>query len=536
MKLRNSTERGGVLLVVLISSLIMGVTLGSYLQYTATQSRSIMKSQSWNAAIPVAEAGIEEALSHINDSVIGTNFALNGWTVVSNQFQRSGTINGGRYVARISTDRFPTITSVGYASGEKGTNEYRRTVRVTTTQYATGMNGMITKGNISMNGGTSIDSFDSTDPAYNTLGRYDAAKHKDNGYAASVYGNVTAETIYGSTGTGPTGSATGTVGDFAWVASHTGIEPGKYANDVNLAFPKVDAPWTFGSGGAASVGSASGGTVILTNFYYWSSRVTTTNIPTSPPPASAIVTNSTGTGYIAYPGYPSAPLGTIVTNINYTFSEKKNLPLPAPDRYVGTITTGPGSMRYYARVEGYWYPLGVTYTYSMTATNSLMSTNTYSKILSANTYEASNLRMSSTDYFLVTTNVTLYVRDDFQMTGQAQIDIAPGASLKVITGGDVSLAGKGIFNYTLDASHFSLYGMETTHSIAISGNAAFTGVIYAPNADVTMNGGGTTDYDVVGALISKSATLNGHFHFHYDEALGRARIQSKFNVASWREI
>jgi hypothetical protein len=51
-----------------------------------------------------------------------------------------------------------------------------------------------------------------------------------------------------------------------------------------------------------------------------------------------------------------------------------------------------------------------------------------------------------------------------------------------------------------------------------------------------MNGSGTTNYDVVGAIIGKTATLNGHFHFHYDEALGRARVLSKFNVASWREI
>ena len=58
MKLRISKQHGGALIVVLLSSLVMGVTLASYLQYTSTQSRSIMRSQSWNAAIPVAEAGI----------------------------------------------------------------------------------------------------------------------------------------------------------------------------------------------------------------------------------------------------------------------------------------------------------------------------------------------------------------------------------------------------------------------------------------------------------------------------------------------
>jgi Na+-transporting NADH:ubiquinone oxidoreductase subunit NqrC len=54
MKLRNSNEQGGILLVVLMTSLILGITLASYLQYTSTQSRSIMRSQAWNAAIPVS--------------------------------------------------------------------------------------------------------------------------------------------------------------------------------------------------------------------------------------------------------------------------------------------------------------------------------------------------------------------------------------------------------------------------------------------------------------------------------------------------
>lgn len=528
MKLKISKEQGGVLLVVLFTSIVMGVTLGSYLKFTTTQSRSIMKSQAWNAAIPVAEAGIEEGLAHINDSAIGTNFAINGWTVVSNQFQRSGTINGGRYMVRITTDRFPTITSYGWASGEKGTNEYSRIVRVTTTQYATGMRGLITKGNISMNGGTSIDSFDSGDPAYNTLGRYDAAKHKDNGYVASVFGNVIAETVYGSAGTGPTGSASGTVGDFAWVAGHSGIQPGKYANDVNLAFPTVQEPWT---GGALSL--PGGGTVALTNYSYWATKVTTSTVP-SPIPASGVITNGMGTITVAYPTYPSGVSG-IVTNVQVGYMEKKNLPTPPVGSYIGVITTV-GPNRIYNKVLGYSYPTN-TYTYSLTATNSAMTTNSYGSILTADRYEVSNLRMNGSDKILINgPNVTLYIRNDFQMTGNSEIVIAPGASLKIITAGDVSLAGNGVFNYNLDASKFSLYGMPSSHNISISGNAAFTGVIYAPDADVTMNGGGTTVYDVVGAIISNTATLNGHFHFHYDEALGRARIQSKFNVASWREV
>jgi hypothetical protein len=173
----------------------------------------------------------------------------------------------------------------------------------------------------------------------------------------------------------------------------------------------------------------------------------------------------------------------------------------------------------------------------MTATNSSTTSQDYTYVLRSDQYQVTDLSMSGNDSLLVLgTNVTLYITRDFSMTGNSQVIIAPGASLKVFVGGDVNLAGNGIFNYTLDASHFSLYGLPTNHNIAISGNAAFTGVVYAPQADLVMNGSGNTIYDVVGAIVANTATLHGHFQFHYDEALGRAKIQSKYNVASWHEI
>src|SRR6185295_5895143 len=128
MKLRTKSEQGGVLLVVLMSSLILGISLASYLQYTSNQSRSIMHSQAWNAAIPVAEAGIEEALAHINDSVVGTNWTHNGWTIVSNQFQKIGRVRGGDYVAQISPDKLPIITCTGYTTDGRSAQNIARAV------------------------------------------------------------------------------------------------------------------------------------------------------------------------------------------------------------------------------------------------------------------------------------------------------------------------------------------------------------------------------------------------------------------------
>jgi hypothetical protein len=512
-------------LVVLLSSVVVCISLGSYLQYTSTQSRSIFQSQVWNTAMPVAESGIEEGLAHINDSTIGTNLALNGWTVVGNQFQKSGTLPGGRYVANISTNTFPIITCTGYATNINKSREISRTVQVTTTRWATGMKGIITKGNISMVGITSMDSFDSEDEAYSTRGRYDASKHKDGGYAASVFGNVSGQTIYGNVGTGPTGTATGNVGSFAWLASNSGVQPGHYANDVNVAFPEVQAPF---DGGASSLGGLSA-TLTLTNFAYWSTMMTTTNLPATTP-ASPITTNFLGTNITTV--YPVGVFsGLITTNF---FVDQRSKTAPASGTYVNLSIRG--AWYYYDQITSYMYPT-TTYTYSMTATNSTTTTQTYDYVLVGDKYQADHLRMSGSSKLLVLgTNVTLYLKDDFSMSGSSQVIIAPGASIKIYVGGDVSLSGNGIFNYTMDASHFGLFGLPSNRNISISGNAAFTGVIYSPYADIVMNGGGTTTYDVVGAIIGNTATMNGHFQFHYDERLGRSKIQSKYSVASWQEL
>ncbi len=522
MNIQRSNERAGILLIVLISSLIMGITLASYLKYTATQTRSIMRSQAWNTAIPIAEAGIEEALAHINNSVIGTNWTLNGWNVVSNHFEKSGRAVGGKYLARISAEALPIITCTAVIGDARATNPVARTVRVTTSRFGTGLKGLITRNDLTMVGRASIDSFDSEDARYNTDGRYDPAKRKDGGYAASVYGNFNGQLVNGSVGTGPSGTATGTVGDFNWTGSQKGIQPGHYANDVNFSFPEVQPPF---NGGAAP---PSAGTISLTNYAHWTSMVTTNSLPI-PLPVGPITTNFNGT--ITTTKYPVGVSPFVVkTNVTRTRTKID----PAPGTYLNLVVQG--AWNEYDLITSYSYP-AVTYTYSATNTTSTVTTERYDYVLSSDRYETSAIRLSGSERIVVTgRDVTLYIRDGFSMTGQSELIITPGASLKIYVGGDVKLAGNGIMNYTMNAANFQLFGLPTNKSIDISGNAAFTGVIYAPQADITMNGGGNNVYDVVGAIVGNTAKMNGHFKFHYDEALGRAKILSKYSVASWREL
>lgn len=531
MKIHIKSEQGSMLLAALLTCALLGGALATYLALARVQRDSVIHSMAWNAIIPVTEAGIEEGLAHINDSQIGTNYATDGWirtneTVMGDCYYAARPFGEGHYEVWISTNRYPIIKAAGYTKDGLKMEEMRRPrkVMVTTTQWATGMKGIVAKKDLNMNGICQVDSFDSEDARYSTRGHYDPAKNKDGGFAASVNGNLYGTSVYGSVGTGPTGTADGNVGDFSWMSGSTGIEPGHYQNDMNLAFPEVQVPF---NGGASN---PQGATLTLTNFDYWSTMITTDQYPTNA--ASPITTNNFGnmivTNVSSIP--PTVLSSTIVTNTTSTRSKT----MPVSGTYKNLSQQG--AWYYYDLITSYTYP-SRTYTYSTTATNATATTQWYDYALSQSKYQMENLSLSGSQQMIITgTNVSLYISEDFTMSGNSKIIITPGASLKIYVGGRTSLSGNGIFNYTLDASHFMYYGLPTNTRIDIAGNATFTGCIYAPEADMNLGGGGNNVYDVVGATVTKTATMNGHFHFHYDERLGRSQVLSKFSVASWREI
>ncbi len=60
--LKRGRTAGSVLLITLAACSIIGYTLAAYLSLIGAQNASVMRSMTWNAGLPAAEAGIEEAL------------------------------------------------------------------------------------------------------------------------------------------------------------------------------------------------------------------------------------------------------------------------------------------------------------------------------------------------------------------------------------------------------------------------------------------------------------------------------------------
>ncbi|MEW6307084.1 MAG: hypothetical protein AB1705_26775, partial [Verrucomicrobiota bacterium] len=134
-------------------------------------------------------------------------------------------------------------------------------------------------------------------------------------------------------------------------------------------------------------------------------------------------------------------------------------------------------------------------------------------------------------------NARIIVDNNINITGSDKIVIESGAKLNLyMNGADAKIAGNGVVNQNGNASTFFYWGTPNNTSLSVNGNGAFTGVIYAPNADFTMNGGGGSAEDVTGASVTGTVKMNGNFNFHYDENLGRLNLTRGYIITAWNEL
>ena len=139
-------------------------------------------------------------------------------------------------------------------------------------------------------------------------------------------------------------------------------------------------------------------------------------------------------------------------------------------------------------------------------------------------YKVSTLNLSGSQKMIVTgKNVSLYVTGNVTLSGKAAVYFAPGASLAMYVGGaNCTFSGGGIVNAG-NALQFQYYGLPGNTALVNSSGAPFVGIIYAPEADYTMNG---TSY--TGASVTKTVTMQGGGSFHFDENVKNAGPLSGF--------
>lgn len=271
---------GNIMLACLIASAAVGAVLVAYLQLGQSSQKLSDRSQKWNLALPVAEAGLEEALSHLN-TIGNASLVNNGWTLNSSGNLKGKGLTASTYVRTrsLGSNSFYevginfvgtkhrtnsiTVVSSGYVRDSLSTNYISRTITGTIglTNFVF-TKAIIAKKHIRLGKGTLIDSFDSLSTSYSTKGDYDATKRKDNAGIATVSEKkngikIDKTKVYGDASTSHDGKGNkgdvefknnGTLGDTNWItAGNINGQPGKISHGYQYDFAEVKAPWTGGA-------------------------------------------------------------------------------------------------------------------------------------------------------------------------------------------------------------------------------------------------------------------------------------------------
>jgi hypothetical protein len=265
ISMRQSSQTANALLVVLLVAGVLTACMGSYLALTSAQNQSVMRSLCWNAALPLAEAGAEEALSQISRNM--ANWNVDGWVGKGTNFTKPPRAMGdGYYSVTIqgTPQTLATITSVGSAHWMDSTY-VSRTVQVTAQTVSIPTPVGLVASNIFFGGGFSADSYDSTNPLYrntNMAGMYDPTRSTAEALVATPNLTFTmggSSHIYGYVATGPGGSVSpkgaAIVGDKSY-STKGSIQAGHFTNNFTTPLPDVQVP--FQSADAPVAGTVNG--------------------------------------------------------------------------------------------------------------------------------------------------------------------------------------------------------------------------------------------------------------------------------------
>lgn len=149
-----------------------------------------------------------------------------------------------------------------------------------------------------------------------------------------------------------------------------------------------------------------------------------------------------------------------------------------------------------------------------------------------------NIKMSQGTTLRVIGDCTLYITGDVTMGQNSEIllDASKNAKLTIYLDGDWnSDNNSGINNETTATNTFSLYGTGPVgQAIDIKAKGEFYGVIYAPDADLTMYSGG----NIYGSFVTNNFELKNPAEFFYDASLRTITVDqegARFVINRWKE-
>ncbi len=134
--------------------------------------------------------------------------------------------------------------------------------------------------------------------------------------------------------------------------------------------------------------------------------------------------------------------------------------------------------------------------------------------------------------------VVMHVTGEITLQESCEITIAVDSTLILYVDGDISTGTDSSMGYQgspEEPEHLKIYGTASgTQAFNIKAKSAWSGIIYAPNADITVNAQG----DVYGSFVGNSVEYKANGDLYYDENLKNASVNdegARFVVKRWRE-
>jgi hypothetical protein len=159
---------------------------------------------------------------------------------------------------------------------------------------------------------------------------------------------------------------------------------------------------------------------------------------------------------------------------------------------------------------------GITYYYLVTNATA-QPTSPSNKVY----YALASIANNKANIFIGASNCVLLLTNGISMLNgnNLTVDVAHNANVEIYTGGTFDTGNGSINNAYQYAPALKVYGLPTCNSIVFPAYTGLTAWVYAPEADVTFNGGGSSPVDIAGAFMAHSVMLKGHFNFHFDSVL-----------------
>ena len=135
-------------------------------------------------------------------------------------------------------------------------------------------------------------------------------------------------------------------------------------------------------------------------------------------------------------------------------------------------------------------------------------------------------------------DVVLHITGDIQLGQSCQIIVKDGSTLTLYVDGNIHCRESSGINPdqpTRDARILQVYATgEGTQLFDLKAKSQWTGVVYAPNANVNLYAGA----DAYGAIVANAFEFKTGGNYHYDEALRQVQVDDegvRFVVMRWQE-